>query len=379
MASPSTPSLDPVRAWLAAVMRGAEPGAEPPNEAVLLDTARTEGVLALCHDRLRRSPRWTQYPETLRAALTQHAYQEAAVEMLRAAELRDVLAALAQAGLPVLLLKGAALAYTLYPEPHLRERCDTDLLLPSQEEAEHAWRVLQTLGYQRPNAASGDLACGQLGCYKTGSGGFTHALDIHWRLNNAILLVERFTFAELAAAAISIPELGPHAWGLDLVYTLLLACIHRVAHQLWNTSTDRLIWLYDIHLLTQRLADEEWQQWVVLAQKRGVSGSCLNSLRIAQLAFETVLPANILSQLQAGADRENWFNPDLASQWWRLEWLTFRVLPSTAARLRWLGQRLFPDADFMRRQYGFRHSLWLPWFYGVRIVQGVARRIRQGH
>ena len=83
--------------------------------------------------------------------------------------------------------------------------------------------------------------------------------------------------------------------------------------------------------------------------------------------------------MQAGADRENWFNPDLASQWWRLEWLTFRVLPSTAARLRWLGQRLFPDADFMRRQYGFRHSLWLPWFYGVRIVQGVARRIRQGH
>ncbi len=148
MASPSTPSLDPVRAWLAAVMRGAEPGAEPPNEAVLLDTARTEGVLALCHDRLRRSPRWTQYPETLRAALTQHAYQEAAVEMLRAAELRDVLAALAQAGLPVLLLKGAALAYTLYPEPHLRSRCDTDLLLPSREDAERAGRVFQTLSYQ---------------------------------------------------------------------------------------------------------------------------------------------------------------------------------------------------------------------------------------
>ncbi len=83
---------------------------------------------------------------------------------MRAAELREVLAALAGAGLPVLLLKGAALAYTLYPEPHLRERCDTDLLLPSRDEAERAWRVLQTLGYQRPNAVSGDLIVHELGC-----------------------------------------------------------------------------------------------------------------------------------------------------------------------------------------------------------------------
>ena len=150
-------SPDSVKAWLAAVVRGAEPGAMPPNEAGLLDAAQAEGVLALCHHQLRRSPTWTAYSETLREAMTRHAYQAVAVELMRAAELRDVLAALAQADLPVLLLKGAALAYTLYPEPHLRDRCDTDLLLPSREEAEQAWRVLQTLGYQRPNAVPGDL------------------------------------------------------------------------------------------------------------------------------------------------------------------------------------------------------------------------------
>ena len=148
MALPSTPSPDPIRAWLAAVMRGGEPGALPPDEAGLLETARAEGVLTLCHHQLRRSSAWTQYPEPLRETLTRHAYQAVAVELMRAAELRDVLAALAQADLPVLLLKGAALAYTLYPEPHLRERCDTDLLLPSREDAERAGRVFQTLSYQ---------------------------------------------------------------------------------------------------------------------------------------------------------------------------------------------------------------------------------------
>jgi len=153
MASPSTPSPDPIRAWLAAVVCGAEPGPMP-DEAALLDVARAEGVLALCHHQLRRAPAWTQYPETLREALTRHARQAVAVELIRAAELRDVLAALAQAGLPVLLLKGAALAYTLYPEPHLRNRCDTDLLLPDRDAVEQAWRVFQTLGYQRPATAT---------------------------------------------------------------------------------------------------------------------------------------------------------------------------------------------------------------------------------
>ena len=232
-----SPSLNPVKAWLAALLRGEEPGPMP-DESVLLDTARAEGVLALCHDRLRRSPAWEQYPATLRAALTRDAYQAVAVEMIRAAELRDVLAALARAGLPV--LKGAALAYTLYPEPHLRERCDTDLLLPSRDEAERAWRVLQTLGYQQPNAVSGDLIVYQLNCYKTSQGGLTHAVDVQWRLSKTALFAESFSFAELAAAAVSVPALGLNVHSLGLVHALLMACIHRIGH-LPDGSADRLI------------------------------------------------------------------------------------------------------------------------------------------
>ena len=117
------PSPDSARFWLAALLCGEVPIAPALAESILLDAARAEGVLALCHNRLRQSPAWTQYPATLRAALTRYAYQDVAVEMARAKELRDVLDALARQSLPVLLLKGAALAYTLYPEPYLRDRC----------------------------------------------------------------------------------------------------------------------------------------------------------------------------------------------------------------------------------------------------------------
>ncbi|MFO7641302.1 MAG: nucleotidyltransferase family protein [Candidatus Competibacteraceae bacterium] len=371
---PISPSLDPVKAWLAALVRGAELGPMP-DEAALLATARTEGVLALSHDRLRRSPVWTRYPETLRAALTRHACQEVAVDMARAAELREVLAALAREGLAVLLLKGAALAHTLYPEPHLRERCDTDVLLPSREEAERAWRVLQTLGYQRPNAISGDLISHELGCYKTGPGGLTFALDVHWRLSNNALFAERFTFAELAAAAVPIPALGPDARGLGVVHALLLACTHRIGH-LPDGSADRLIWLNDIDRLARCFTEEHWRPFTALAEERGVCGPALDGLRAAQAWLATMAPEAVLRRLRAGADRER-FDPRQARSRWRFAWWIFRSLPSTAARLRWLGQHLFPEADYLRRKYDFQHPGWLPWFYGVRFARGIGKLLRQ--
>ena len=54
---------------------------------------------------------------------------ESAIELLRKHELVRVLEALARAEVATLLLKGTALAYSLYPAPTLRPRADTDVLI----------------------------------------------------------------------------------------------------------------------------------------------------------------------------------------------------------------------------------------------------------
>jgi len=259
----------------------------------------------------------------------------------------------------------------------LRERCDTDLLLPSRDEAERAWRVLQTLGYRRLGAVRGDLLSYELCGDKTGHGGLSHTLDVHWRWSNATLFAERFTFAELAAAAVPIPALGPKACGLGPAPALLLACVHRFVN-LGGGSADRLIWLYDIHWLAQRLTDESWPPCLTLAEERVLCGPCLDGLDSARQWFGTTLPAEILSRLRAGADREG-FDPCQFRPRWRFEWLTFRTLPSTAMRLRWLSQYLIPNAGYLRSQYNFRHPLKLPWFYGARILRGISKLLCQGH
>src|SRR4051812_38011046 len=62
-------------------------------------------------------------------ALRESAIREAAVEALRLADLRAVLAALASRGVHPLIVKGTALAYSIYDAPELRPRGDTDVLI----------------------------------------------------------------------------------------------------------------------------------------------------------------------------------------------------------------------------------------------------------
>lgn len=360
------PSNNLVRTWLAAVICGKEP-CTLPDETILVEIAQAEGVLPLCHDQLRRSSAWMKLPATLRSELSRHAYQAVAIEILLAAELRLVLTTLAQENLSVLLLKGTALAYTLYPEPHLRDRCDIDLLFPTRDEAERAWSVLKTHGYQRSMTMAGDLISYEFSCYKTIHGVLTCAIDVHWRLSNSLLFAERFNFAELAEASVPISALGPHARGLCPVHALLLACIHRVSN-LPDVTADRLIWLFDIHLLSKRMTEMQWELLIKVATERSLCGPILDGLQSAKAWFGTATPELALEILRAGATQTRW----------RFEWLSIGFLPSNAMRLRWLRQYLFPDISFMREQYGFHHPMWLPWFYAVRIVN-ILRRIGKLH
>lgn len=63
------------------------------------------------------------------------------------AVLGEMLAALHEAGIETLVLKGAALAHTVYPEPGLRPMRDLDILVPAVQ-AEEAQAVLLGIGFQ---------------------------------------------------------------------------------------------------------------------------------------------------------------------------------------------------------------------------------------
>ena len=222
--------------------------------------------------------------------------QLAALELAQTHELRTILQTWAQNQIHPLLLKGTPLAYSLYPEPWLRERCDTDVLFASREDAKKAHALLEDMGYQQPNAVSGDYISHQFMSYRNASGGIPHTLDMHWRINNTWAFANAFTFDELQEAAIDVPRLGPAARSLSPAHALLLACMHRAGHISEGTA-NRLICLYDMHLLSKVLSEEDWDEFGTLAHYKGLGEICMDSLDAVRKAYGSEHPEGVLQVL----------------------------------------------------------------------------------
>jgi len=71
----------------------------------------------------------------------------AAMHLRRQGELRQALTALRVEGIPVIVLKGAALAETVYPDPAMRVMEDVDILVEEQH-LERADGVIRSFGYE---------------------------------------------------------------------------------------------------------------------------------------------------------------------------------------------------------------------------------------
>ncbi len=363
------------RDWLIACLRGSplpwSTAGGPAFAEALWQSAQAEGVLPLMQHRLNTTGALDRLPADLRRRLGTAVKQAAAAEHLGQEELREVLAELAGIGIEPLLMKGTSLAYSLYPLAYLRSRCDTDLLVPDRPTAERVWQCLQPRGYQRPMTISGNLVSHEFSCWRAGTLGLVHTLDIHWRLSNMHRFAAALGFEELTAQAIPLPALGPHAQGLGPAHALLLAAMHRIAH-LADGSVNRLIWLWDIHHLAQSLSAAQWDELQNLARHTGQCGVCLEGLTRTAETFATALPADLLAELRLGAEGED-FDPRQSATRLGVELSNLKSLDSWPARLALIAEHLFPDAEYMRAKYPSSARARLPLLYLRRILEGIPK------
>jgi len=362
--------------WLAARLR-AEPLPAPlaPDsraQAQLAASAATHGVQALLHAAWSRGDAGLDIPRGLREAMATAAREQAVLEMLQRVELTRLVEALAAEGLPALLMKGAALAYTVYASPDLRPRADTDVFVAAPDLA-RARELLAGLGYHAPPAIGGELVSYQQNWLRNDRHGLAHAVDLHWRLSNPQVFARVFAAGELFARAQPLPALAPDALALGNVHALLLACIHRVAH---HADGDRLIWLYDIHLLASRMDERTGADTAELARACAVSRVCAESLAVARAAFGTVLvPALADLVTRPNADEPSALFLRAPGPAARLA-SDLRALPGLAARCSLVREILFPSPAYVRARYGARSAAQLPWLYLRRLLKGISRAAR---
>lgn len=115
----------------------------------LLERAEREGMAPLLRKHLIESE--VDIPASFRRSLSllYRRHQEQAE--VRLAVLEDVLSLFQQHGLTPMLIKGAALCQTLYPDPALRPMRDMDILL-SKDEVDHAQELLRQAGFKQSAA-----------------------------------------------------------------------------------------------------------------------------------------------------------------------------------------------------------------------------------
>ena len=119
----------------------------PEDWRLLAATARREGVAPLLYYALKETEWPANVPPDVQADLRQAYYATTARNLLVYRELSRILAALsASLPLPVVVLKGAALAATLYPSIGLRPMGDLDLLVP-KDRLDQAVAAIRALGY----------------------------------------------------------------------------------------------------------------------------------------------------------------------------------------------------------------------------------------
>ena len=334
-----------------------------------LDLCREHEVEGLCFERLSKLDSTAGWPRQVWEELSDAARTRAAEELLRKAEIRRVVAALADAGIRPILLKGTPLAYTVYDSPASRPRADTDVIV-SGADVEAARQVMRSLSYVETVQCHELLS--QFEVQQCDRFGVIHAFDVHWSISTQPVFAGLLTYDALLLRAVAVPALGGSAVAPCRVDALLLSCVHPAMH---HRNDERLLWILDIHLLASGLSPAELDEFEAVARMKKVVAICRRGLQQAQAVFGTLVAADLIGRLNRTAGPEPSAAYLASERRWHHETMaSLRALPRLGDRARLVREVLLPSPGYMLGAYGLRDKplgTWLlPALYVHRNVHG---------
>jgi hypothetical protein len=360
-----------VEQFLCGVLRGegkSWPSAADTNfYSSFLERTHHHGVDALVCHVLKPTDAWNELPDVLKDELLQRSRGAIAIEMARSRDLNSLHEALEQAGLSALLLKGSALAYTHYPDPHLRTRVDTDIFIDSGD-IRQVRDTLPGLGYQLRGWA---YKSHQFNAVKEDFGGGIIKYDVHWRSNNCSTYARVIGYQEAEKESIPVP--GLNGWRtLNPVHTLLLACMHRAGSS--RHDPDRLIWLYDVHLLVSSMSEQELLSFSARAVSENIQAVCYQAIEKSRRCFATQVPGQVLQILLSPSGPKSigrrFSNSQLA-----LIFDDLRQMPDLRSKLALLREFLMPPGEYLLGRYGKEGWYWIPPLYFRYLLGGIIERV----
>ena len=296
-----------------------------------------------------RSDALHDWPSRLVEIIHRRAIGATMWELRHAQVLRDLTDSLRQTDLDALILKGSALAYGFYPEPWMRQRGDSDILVRGSDR-DAARAVLRALTFTR---VDGNLwpepQRFQEAWRRRFDDGTSHLIDLHFDLFNSPTLAGRLTFDQCWPGRLPLARIGPNAFSPDRTILLFHGCIHREINRVGRyfvrgretTGANRIIWLRDIDLLARSLDRTGWERFVAVAIGTDQGEACLAGLDAAARWLKTRVPATVRSALALSkAQSSRYLRQGQLGR--ALADLT--AVPGLRPRLRYASARLLPGA-----------------------------------
>jgi hypothetical protein len=312
-------------------------------------------------------------PADVVAGLRQSSLHSAARSMRARAEMARLLDLFAAEGIPLILLKGIALAATVYPDPAQRTMCDLDFLV-HREDLARVSTLLEARGY-RPYA---ELSAGireELGgelCYLPGDDrGYT--VEPHWHLLNSSGYAQRSDIAWFWEHTVPLEIEGRQA----LMLSPEAQVIHLAAHLVVHHQGQGLRPAYDIALVLRRYGEQlDWDLVVEAAQALSLEHTLGEAFGRVSAAWQVDVPAAVLARLE-GRRQTLSQRMTLASARSRgkdTAWLAMMgAAPGVRGKATIAFRAVFPNRQFMQWRYGPAGPLRLAGLYAYRIGQGLVR------
>jgi hypothetical protein len=229
--------------------------------------------------------------------------------MLLLDELGRVLKAFNEAGIEVIVLKGAALAQTVYPDIALRPMGDIDLLV-KEESLKEAEKKLTNLGYKFTLYHHLKDFCKE---YQLQNGNSGEKIELHWGFTSCRLHIgdginirnfwEDTTSKKIANINLMQPGLG------NLILYLSWHCTkHRFI---------RLLWLCDIGQIIKFYGDSiNWHPLMEKAKNWKSMKPLYYTLYLCKEVLDIQIPKNIYDQLKSSEIERKLFDFSISKTGW---------------------------------------------------------------
>ena len=325
------------------------------------ETAVKERLAPVLAERLRHA---VDLPQNVHRSLTRERYNTGAYNHLLYRELARVLQA-APSDRPPVLLKGGALATTVYSDIAHRPMSDLDLLVPKADV--RAWAShLEALGYESetPAMTSGlsEAVHYQL-AFRGGPFGDI-VIELHWNLVGGDSDVRAPDIDWFWRHTEPWLGLSDPACGSALQLTPEANVLYLSAHAMLQhgEAQARLLWLYDIQRVVA--ASERALDWELVVQKArafGWSSAVRAALQRSVELFDTPVPPPVLAELDT--DESPTLDRHVAHKRGRDVSVAAHVLGEMAcldvpAKCRLALSIVFPAPSYMKWRYPRARAVW---------------------